>query len=65
MLNVKRNDMMTCKDCIWYTREKPLQPEQYYCMELLKKRKKIVHIPADHPICEVFEHWDYPKKIEL
>ena len=65
MLNVKRKDMLTCKDCIWHTREKPLQPEQYYCMEMLKKRKKIVHIPADHPICEVFEHKEYPKNIEL
>ena len=56
---------MTCKDCIWYTREKPLEPEQYYCMELLRKRKKIIHVDAEQPICMAFEHRDYPKKIEL
>ena len=46
----------TCKDCIWYVREKPLQPEQYYCMELLRKRKKVIHIEAEQPICMAFEY---------
>jgi len=47
--------MRKCKDCIWYTREKPLQPEQYFCMELLRKRKRVIHIEAEQSICMAFK----------
>ena len=48
----------TCKNCVWYVREKPLNPEQYYCMELLRERKKIIHVEAEQPICMAFEYYE-------
>ena len=46
----------TCKNCVWYVREKPLNSEQYYCMELMRERKKVIHVEAEQQICMAFEY---------
>ena len=60
MLNVKRNDMQRCKDCIYDRTREWMFDDVFYC-----ESGGITEYEGVEAPCVAYQHRDYPKKIEI